>query len=269
LRRYAWGTAFLTACICLVGASPIAAQSLPGHPEAENSGQDPTRPVTRVDVRLKYQDNPSGSEAQFMTLRADKPYLIRGGWKLSTRVDLPLVRNNVITPGNVSGDYQGGLGDVLTQALFLSPPHGRTTFGFGTQLIMPTGTKTQFTTGKWQLAPSALAVVQLPKISRGSFVGILVKDTFSFAGKVNRPNINVVSMQPIFNWALPDRWFATFGPEAKFNGKDHWKPFVPLDVTIGKKINARTVMSLQADIALIDRYRQYDWQTEFRIGFFF
>ena len=112
-------------------------------------------------------------------------------------------------------------------------------------------------------------MVQLPQISRGSFAGILLKDTFSFAGKDSRASTNVISIQPIFNWALPDRWFATFGPEAKFNARDHWKPFVPFDVTIGKKINARTVMSLQTDIALIDRYQQYDWQTEFRIGFFF
>ena len=138
-----------------------------------------------------------------------------------------------------------------------------------TASFMPTGTKDQFTTGKWQLAPSALAVVQLPHISRGSFAGLLVKDTLSFAGDDKRSNINVVSVQPIFNWALPGKWFATFGPEAKFNTKDGWKLFLPFDVTIGKKINARTVVSLQTDIALIDRYQQYNWQTEFRIGFFF
>jgi len=252
-------------------AAPALAQSVPPDsvPHEENTGQDPTRPVTRVDVRFKYQDNPGGFDAQLLTLRADKPYMIGGGWKLSTRVDVPVVRNNNITPDNLDGNHQTGLGDVLVQALFLSPPQGRTTYGFGTQLIMPTGTKDQFTTGKWQLAPSALAVVQLPHISRGSFAGLLVKDTLSFAGDDKRSNINVVSVQPIFNWALPGKWFATFGPEAKFNTKDGWKLFLPFDVTIGKKINARTVVSLQTDIALIDRYQQYNWQTEFRIGFFF
>ena len=75
-------------CACLslawIVAAPGLAQSLPSHPEAENSGQDPTRPVSRLDVRLKYQDNPNGFEAQFLTLRADKPYMIGGGWKLTT-----------------------------------------------------------------------------------------------------------------------------------------------------------------------------------------
>jgi len=252
-------------------ATAAHAQAAPPGPDAheENTGQDPTRPVTRVDVRLKYQDNPGGFDAELLTLRADKPFMFDSGWKLSTRIDLPFVRNNVPSLDNLDGNHEAGLGDVLVQALFISPPHGKATFGFGTQLIMPTGTQDQFTTGKWQLAPSALAVYQLPEISRGSFVGMLVKDTFSFAGDDDRLDINVASAQLIFNWALPDKWFLTFSPEAKFNTKDDWKMFLPFDMTIGKKVNARTVVSLQTDIALVDEFEQYDWQTEFRVGFFF
>lgn len=266
------------ACNLICGASISLMLAFPAHAQApapdsasheENTGQDPTRPVTRVDVRLKYQDNPGGFDAELLTLRADKPLMFDSGWKLSTRIDLPFVRNNVVSLDNLDGDHEAGLGDVLVQALFISPPHGKATFGFGTQLIMPTGTQDQFTTDKWQLAPSALAVYQLPEISRGSFVGVLVKDTFSFAGDDDRLNINVASIQPIFNWTLPDKWFLTFAPEAKFNTKDDWKLFLPFDVTIGKKISPTTVVSLQTDVALVDEFKQYDWQTEFRIGFFF
>ena len=249
---------------------PLASgPATPAPPEAENSGQDPTRPVTRVDLRLKYQDNPNGFESQLLTLRGDMPILLGGGWKLGTRLDLPLVRTNTITPENLDGSYQVGLGDVLMQGLIISPPQGRAAFAFGTQLIIPTGTDDQFTTGKWQLGPTVAAVYQLPEVSRGSFVALLLRDTFSFAGDDDRPDINVFSVSPIFNWALPRRWFMTFGPEIKFNTRDDWRIFVPFDVTVGRKINPTTVMSLQFDVGLVNDFRQYDWQAEFRVGFFF
>lgn len=244
-------------------APPVAAE------HEENSGQDPTRPVTRFDVRLKYQNQPNGLDAETLTLRADKPFMLGGGWKLSTRGDIPIVRNEALTLADPDGNHKVGLGDVLTQALFIAPSHGPATMAFGTQLIIPTGTDDRFTTGKWQLVPTAAIIYQLPDISRGTFVGLLVRDTFSFAGKGDRADINVVSVQPIFNWQLPEKWFVTFSPEAKFNTKYDWRLFLPLDATIGKKINPTTVMSLQGDVALVNDYKQYDWQLEFRVGFFF
>jgi hypothetical protein len=244
-------------------ASPASA------PEEENSGQDPTRPVTRFDIRLKYQSSPDGHESQLLTLRADKPFELKDGWKLSTRVDAPIVRSNAMTPQNVDADYNTGLGDMLLQALLITPPDGKFTFAFGTQVIVPTGSDDQFTTGKWRLVPSAAAIYQLPELSRGSFVGVVLRDDFSFAGDDGRAEINVVSLQPIFNWALPDRWFITASPEAKFNAEDGWTVFLPFDITVGKKINPTTVLSVQADVALIDDYEQYDWQVELRLGVFF
>lgn len=257
---------------CVAPWSGALAQTAPqaAVAEEENSGQDPTRPVTRLDLRLKYQDSPGGFDSQLLTLRADKPFELRGGWKLTTRLDLPIVRTNSVTPlENSDGGYEIGVGDVLTQALLVTPPKGKLAFAFGAQLIIPTGGDDQFTSGNWQLAPSAAAIYQLPEISRGSFIGLVVRDDFSFAGDDDRPGVNVASLQPIFNWALPDRWFLTLSPEVKFNTKDDWKVFLPFDATIGRKINSRTVISLQGDVALIDEFKQYDWQLEFRAGFFF
>jgi hypothetical protein len=179
------------------------------------------------------------------------------------------VHGNSFTPGNPSGGYETGVGDILVQALLVAPPCGKTAFAFGTQLIVPTGTEDQFTTGKWQLVPTAAVLVQIPKLSRGSFVGLLVRDTFSFAGDDSRAKINVASLQPLFNWALPSRWFMTFSPELKLDTRQNWRAFPPFDVTVGRKIDRSTVMSLQADVAVINELQQYDWQTEFRIGFFF
>ncbi len=240
--------------------SAAFAQSAPAHPEEENSGQDPTRPVTRMDFRLKYQDNPGDSEAETLTFRTDKPFQLGGGWKLNTRLDIPVMRTEV--PGNKTV----GLTDILVQALAIAPMKGKTTIAFGAQFHVPIGSE-GFTSDTWRAAPTVAAIYQLPELSRGSFVGLLVRDDFSFAG--NGPDTNVVSVEPIFNWQLPERWFITMSPEAKFNTKDNWNLFLPFDMTLGKKINPTTVVSLQGDVALIDDYQQYDWQLEFRVGLFF
>jgi hypothetical protein len=236
---------------------------------AENSGQDPTQPVTRVDLREKYQDNPDGAQAVTLTLRADKPFVLGGGWKLNTRIDLPVLATSAVTPANPTGMSEWGVSDILLQALAIAPIKGKTAFAFGTQLIVPSGADVPYTTGKWQLVPSAAIVQQLPEISRGTFIGLLVRDSFSFAGKKDRAGINVVSVQPLFNWQLPQAWFVTLGPEAKFDTRNGWKLFVPFDATIGKKLTPKSVASLQIDAPLVEKYRQYDWQVEARIGIFF
>jgi hypothetical protein len=265
--------------IAVSAQSPVWAQESPpqGTPlprplpseHEENSGQDPTRPVTRVDVRLKMQDKEAGLNAQALTLRADKPVLLGNGWKLSTRADLPIARNNAVSAANPDGDHKAGLGDVLLQGLVIAPSHERVTTAFGTQLLIPTGSDPRFTTGKWQLVPTAAVVYQLPDVSPGTFIGLLIRDSFSFAGKNDRKGINVASIEPIFNWQLPDKWFVTFSPEAKFDMKNNWNLSLPFDMTVGKKIGPAMVVSLQSDVALVDQYKQYDWQMEFRVGFFF
>lgn len=169
--------------------------SPPPQPE-ENSGQDITRPLTRVDIRVKLQDLGGGVDQQLLTLRADKPFLLGGGWQLGTRIDLPFIRNDAPGPDNLDGNHEVGLSDMLMQALLITPPQGRWTFAFGTQLLIPTATQQQFGTGKWQLAPMVAAVRQMPQISRGSFLGLVLRDQFSFAGSDGRANINQVKLQP-------------------------------------------------------------------------
>lgn len=240
-----------------------------GHPEAENSGQDPTRPVARVDARLQYSNLPGGYDQETLTLRMDKPFKLGGGWQINTRIDVPVSLSNVPGPHVLPGDTDAGLDDTLIQLLVVKPLNPLWAVAFGSQLIVPIGTPEQFSAGKWELVPTVAVVRQLPGISRGSFAGLLIRDTVSFAGPDRYGDTNVMSIQPIFNLQLPQRWFATFSPELKLDTLDNWKAALPFDMTVGKKVTDRIVMSLQADVMLIDTYPTYDWKTEFRIGFFF
>ena len=237
--------------------------------EADNSGQDLTRPLTRLDLRYKYQDFSGGVNENTLTLRVDKPFFLAGGWTLSTRVDLPISSGNEPNGDNHNGSTVVGLEDSLIQAILITPSQGPWAFAFGGQIVFPTGTRDQFTTDKWQLVPTVAAVRQIPGLSPGSFIGVVLRDSFDVAGASDHPHINVVSLQPLFNWALPQRWFVTLQPEIKFDTRNNWRVFAPFDVIVGKKLTNSIVASMQFDAPVIDSLKSYDWRTEARIGFFF
>jgi hypothetical protein len=241
-----------------------AAQTAP----AENNGQDPTQPVTRLDVRLKFKQGGDG-DAEILTLRADRPVTLGGGWQLSTRIDLPIVRNGVPSGDNPNGDYETGFSDILMQALFIAPPQGAVVYAFGGQLILPTASQDQQGSGKVQLAPTVAAIRQMPSWGRGSFWGMLGRWTFSVGGDGAREDISEISLQPIVNLNLPDQWFVTFSPEMLVDMHGDGDIFLPFDMTIGRKIGPAAVLSVTADAALANDYEQYDWQVEGRAGFFF
>jgi len=252
---------------------PESAAAQPDAPAAEtevNTGQDPTKPLTRLDLRLKYQNLPGGNNAVIPTARLDVPVPIGDtGWTLGTRFDLPFVASDVPSPDNTNGDWHVGLGDALFQALAITPPQGRWQFAFGSQLLFPTGSEDQMGTGKWQLAPIAAGVYAIPEISKGSFAALLVKEQFSFAGDDSRRSINDLVIQPILNINLPDLWFLNFAPEMRFDMNDDGKAFIPLSAMVGKMITPKTVLSIEAKVPLVNDYQQYDFELEFRIGFFF
>ena len=228
--------------------------------EEINTGQDITKPLSRFDIRLKFQQTTGNYDTSMTTLRLDVPFKFKSGWQLSTRFDLPLVRSDVPSRDNPNGDYEFGTGDFLTQFLFIAPPKGRWAYAFGTQVIFPTGSQDQMGTGKYQLVPSVAAVYYPKSWSKGSFAGLMIRDGFDIAGKDDRKHIHELYVQPLVNINLPKRCFVTFAPEMKMNWEDHNKWFVPFDVTLGKMLNKSTVISLEFKQAVINDYDLYDWE---------
>lgn len=232
-------------------------------PETANTGQDPTQPITRFDVRLKYQ-NVSDSDVPgfdedlrnwILTLRADRPFPIgKSGWVIGSRIDVPLIINNIPSEDHIDSSDEFGLNDSLIQLLFIAPSKNKKTFAIGTQVIFPTATQDQFGTGKWQLAPTVAGKIDLPQITPGSFVALLLRDQFSFAGDGDRDDINQLVIQPVFNVNLPQAWFVTIAPEIRMDW-DNGDWFVPFYATVGKLINPSTVASLEVTIPIYRRFR--------------
>jgi hypothetical protein len=243
-------------------------QSTPAEGEAENSGQDPARPVRRFDIRLQYQQIDDDLEAVISTLRMDWPFPLGDGWKLSTRIDVPLTTNNVPSLDNMDGDWEFGLSDLLVQGLLIRPLNHAALIA-GTQVIIPTATQDQFGSGKLRLVPTVGAVYYPSFLPRGSFIAQVARYDFDITGDDDRADVSIVLLQPIANVALPDRWFVTFAPELRIDLNEDGDIFLPFDVTVGKKVTRDIVTSLEFKHEIIDELPLYEWSLEARVGFFF
>ncbi|MEQ8187232.1 MAG: hypothetical protein ABRQ39_04615 [Candidatus Eremiobacterota bacterium] len=120
------------------------------------TGENPALPITRYEMRFKYQNQDNGTEGFSVTLRGDKVFRTENKWVLAIRADLPLMINNVSTDVTQPvGDYNFGSSDLLVQFAFI-PPRKRTHFfyGFGIQAMFPIASDTQFGRGKFIVAPA-------------------------------------------------------------------------------------------------------------------
>lgn len=233
--------------------------------DAPNTGQDITKPVTRVDLRAGYQRTPGGANSWSFIARADKPFTLGGGWKLSLRADMPFINN---TAGN---GYRLGLGDALAQVLFINAIDKRQAFGFGAQIVAPTAGAQQFGTGRYQLIPTIGYRYALPEITPGSFFVGAVRYDFDFAGDPGRKHIRNLQFSPTLNVALPAQMFVTLYPstDIRYNLVTRsW--FVPFDIQFGKMWGKSVVTSLEFAAPIHSGASPlYKFKTEARLGIFF
>lgn len=263
--------------VCRVGAVVLVAcitplcSAMADDADQINTGQDVTDPVQRIDLRLNYSDLPGGFDSRTFILRYDRPVDLGDGWKLGLRFDAPFAYNNVPSADNFDGDYEYGYGDTLFQALLIRPLDARSAVGFGAQLIAPSGTQDQFSSGKWQVVPTLGYRYALPEISPGSFFVAAARYATDFAGDDHRDDISNLQFSPTLNIALPEQSFLTFYPstDIRYNFvSDSW--FVPLDVQIGKLWGGNIVTSLEAAVPLYKGDTPlYDFKIEARLGIFF
>lgn len=241
-------------------------------PAALNTGQDFTRPLTRLDIRQKYDALPGGNESYAATLRIDKPIVLnKARWIICLRVDLPRVENNVPTANNPNSEYDSGESDFLTGATIIAPQGKKNwTYGFGARIIWPTATKPQLGGGRYQIAPNFGVKMDLKGISRGSFVSLILNDNIDAGGVSSRPPINYFSFTPCINIALPGRSFVTVAPDIRIDWMNNNAWFVPFDITLGKMLNRTTVVSLEFKTPVYNYdYPMYNDELEARVGFFF
>src|SRR5262245_28350306 len=192
--------------------------------EEVNTGQDPTKPLTRVDLRAQYQNlPPDDNDSMFIfTPRVDKPFVLAPGWTLATRIDVPLILTNAFSADNLDGEYEFGIDDLLAQGLLINAPSRRFAWAVGAQVIFPTAQEDQFGAGKWCVVPTVGARYALPEISKGTFFAMVARYDQSIAGDDDRRDISNLQLGPLLHIALPDSWFVDWNPstDIRYNFAD-------------------------------------------------
>ncbi len=253
----------------------LTAERARGVPTGEevNTGQDPTRPVTRVDVRFKYHESDhravDGDSVQVLTLRADWMVPLGGGWVLGLRGDLPLSWDDTPSLDNPRGVRQFGLSDALLQGFLITPTAGKWTAALGTQVIFPTAPKAQMGTGKFQLVPSAAVKYDLGGWIPRAWTALIVRHAVDVGqAQASRPSINQTIVQPFLNFDLPCEWFLTFSPEMRYDWQSaDWH--IPFNVEVGTMVTRRIVMSVEYNVAIEKNLPLYKQAVEFKVGYFF
>jgi hypothetical protein len=274
----------LVTCVCAYAAENNEGEEI-------NTGQDFTRPLTRLDVRYQSQKLSGDTHAHVLLLRMDVPVPLDGGKSglFYYRMDLPLQYGD--TPGrdNPNGDYEFGTGDLFTQFLYVPPPSEDLpwdAWGFGVGFLWPTASQDSFGTEKYQVFPIVGAKWEKNDWSPGSFltlVGRYYMDFADYSGGDKRDDIATLEIQPIVHYMVPKDWempfdFVDLWPleGIKFNfedgaTKESGDVFVPFDIMFGKMLNKSTVFSLEfaTPIYKDSGYDLYDWKIGVRMGFFF
>jgi hypothetical protein len=247
--------------LLLAGAAHAADDDEP------NNGEDFTRPITRFDMRYRFQESSGGVDKDYLILRRDVTFQINENWKFATRVDVPLLWSDAASSGHT--DF--GLGDILLQAGIVESVNDRFAWGGGGRVTFPTATESLFGTGKYLLSPIAGARWKLPEISKGSFFEFIARYDADIGGDEDRSHISRLRMAPELNVALPDKWYVTLFPSqdvaVDFLKGDKW--FVPADFLIGHHLTDRIVAGIEVSIPVIKQFDLYAFKVEARVSFHF
>jgi hypothetical protein len=235
---------------------------------------DPTRPVTSVDLRPHYEDDTVSSRNDRLNLifrRNDRWYL-DGNWRLATRMDVPLVFSDRETDANPSGAYRAGLGRVLLQAYVADLLDDRWAFAAGSQLVTP-ASASNYGSGNWNLVPILGLRYMLPEISEGSYFVPEVRYAVSIGRNFGSRSASVFQFGPELKIAISSQWFFTLFPSTdirvnfgrKVTGQTG-RLFLPLDGAVGYNLSDSQLVSLEVSAPVVRDYPLYRLKIEARMS---
>jgi hypothetical protein len=272
------------ACLLLFAANPALAAD-----KEENDGQDPTRPLTRFDIRTLYTDGikiPNQPDANQTVIlgRIDKPMPMDNKWVFYWRMDVPFVSNDVPSADNPDRDREFGLGNIFNQFIWISPPGdlplGIQVWAPGFQVKVDSASQDQFGNGRHTFVP---LIAWKWQFEGWSLIPIF-KYEKAFGDEPSGQDREVENLQfkPLINVTLSDQWFLSLWDTAdwvleKNDGPNDGDWNIPVDIMIGKKskscmgISDKCVYSFQLIEPVVEDgdFEKSDTAAQFRVGYFF
>lgn len=189
--------------LLLVGL--LGLRTLPSHGQQVgnddmNAANNPLQPSLGLNFQNQYTGRLYGlgdKDANSFLLRGVMPHKLFGAPQL-LRATLPVTTTPNVPP---MGD-KTGLGDFNLFDIFIFKREGLE-IGIGPQLTIPTATRDETGTGKWQAGLVGMAIA--PK--KWGLLGGLLTWQHSFAGEEDRPTQNNLQAQPFLIYNLPQGWY--------------------------------------------------------------
>ena len=264
-------------------------------PETVNTGQDPTAPLVRMDIRWDSVQLPDASnpDEEIFIIRADAPIPLGNKGSAGTlyfRMDVPFVSlqsTGLANPGAMT------MGSVYLQFMHIAPPSWGTFWGnkgwaYGLALQVPTST---YGREEATYIPTVGAKWNLNKSGSKFFTPVM---KYLYGGEEESrgfDEINELHLMPIINFGISKgidfvtlwgnyEWVINL-TDGSTSTKQSGDIFIPWDITVGKLLSGgKVVISLTAAGKLVDANvtgatgRQghqplFDSRYMFRLGFFF
>jgi len=289
------GVLFRVICLALV-AAPLSAEE-----GSKNSGQDPTNPVTRLDIRFQndlpafdayHNEGDNDNQAGTLILRTDAPIpLGKNAGTLSLRFDFPMTSQTSATPGE-SGTFT--FGSAFAQFLHIVPKQwGPKMDGFawawGLAAQLPTATNGRRKTTFVPMAGASIPIHPFGKKQGGSAVIPVLRyftgpEESQRDGTLNFDKINELHFLPMINFTLPWKglnfltlwanyeWQLTFEDGVVNPAQNSGDYFIPYDVTVGWLLSGGKVVlsaTFAGPLASSDGYQVFDDRFMLRVGYFF
>ena len=237
----------LVVCVLSLIHARALAQERPDASEFVKEARNPLADQISVQAQPNFNFGaaPDRDTQYVYNLQSVVPIHFAGAWTLFARAILPLIDQ----PGYERGHgYTFGIGDIQPTLIFSPPSSKSFIWGFGSVFQFPSASSTSLGTGKWEIGPTAAAVLT------GSWwqLGGQLNNLWSFAGDASRPAVNTMLLQPLVNLFLPDDWYLTFNPQMTANWKassgNQWT------VPIGGGIGRAFTIGRQGGTAQVEAY---------------
>ena len=235
---------------------------------------DPTRPVTSLDLRPRYEDDTVSARNDRLNLifRRNDKWDLDGNWKLATRLDVPLTFSDHATDANPSGAYRAGLGRVLLQTYVADLLDDRWAVAAGSQLVTPAAAS-NYGGGNWDLRPILAARSLLPEISEGSYFVGEARYAVSIGRSFGSRPASELQFSPELKLMVSPQYFVVFFPSAdirmnfgrKVTGQTG-RLFLPLDGAVGCNLSDTKVLSLEVSAPVVRDYPLYRLKIEARFS---
>lgn len=222
-----WSRLLVLCAILIAQAAPAAAQSGWSSAHLENWGF--------------YQRNENDSGQWKYEPRLYIPFRLDSGATFTQRIDVPMIYTNDSGPGNPSGGWSGGFGDMFIEEILESrdlAPNFR--LKASVRFVFPTGKQSPFGASQYQWAPAGGFVYALPDLWRGVTLQPYVRYFSGFSPTHdNVKEKRTLDLYPAATFGLGGDWSLLLYPDNPITYNEQngtW--FVPLDLMLARKIDS-------------------------------